>query len=133
MIGGDGNDMLFGGAGRDLAIGAKDNDLLDGGADDDVVIGGTTLYDAYDNDDRTAIDSVMATWTSAASFDSRVASLTSAGGLLQAGVAVFDDDDMDIILGGTGRDLFFGDTNPADGAIDLISLQPLLDVLVAVN
>lgn len=75
----------------------------------------------------------MAIWTSAASFNSRVTSLTTSGGLLQAGVAVFDDDDLDIIIGGAGRDLVFGDTNPFDGAIDLIALQSAQDRLIAVN
>jgi hypothetical protein len=75
----------------------------------------------------------MAIWGSAASFSSRVATLSGSGGLLQAGVTVFDDDDCDLILGGAGRDLVFGDTNPWDGALDLITLHPLQDVLVAVN
>ena len=47
----------------------------------------------------------MAIWGSAASFSSRVATLTGSGGLLQAGVAVFDDDDHDMLVGGAGRDL----------------------------
>ena len=46
---------------------------------------------------------------------------------------MFDDDDNDTLVGGAGRDLIFGDTNPWDGAIDSISLQSTLDVLVAVN
>jgi hypothetical protein len=37
------------------------------------------------------LDAVMAIWSSAASFSARIATLTSSGGLLQAGVAVFDD------------------------------------------
>ncbi len=76
----------------------------------------------------------MAIWTSAASFNSRVATLTSSGGLLAAGVTVFDDNDHDTIVGGAGRDLIFGDTSPVgDGVTDLIALQPMLDALVAVN
>ena len=65
--------------------------------------------------------------------NSRVGTLTNSGGLLEAGVSVFDDDDDDTLIGGSGRDLIFGDTNPWDGAVDTIALQPLLDVLVAVN
>jgi hypothetical protein len=53
--------------------------------------------------------------------------------LLEGGVAVFDDDDGDILVGGAGRDLIFGDTYRWDGAIDLIALQHAQDVLVAVN
>jgi hypothetical protein len=72
----------------------------------------------------------MAIWGSAASFSSRVATLTASGGLLEANAAVFDDDDDDLLVGGAGRDLVFGDTNPLDGALDLIALQPLQDVLI---
>jgi hypothetical protein len=62
-----------------------------------------------------------------------VSTLTGTGGLLEAGVTVFDDEDDDTLIGGAGRDLIFGDTNPWDGAIDTIALQPTLDALVAVN
>jgi Ca2+-binding RTX toxin-like protein len=129
LVGGNGNDLLFGGAGRDLLIGSQDEDRLESGNDEDILIGG---YTSHDNN-LAALDAVMAVWTSAASFSSRVATLTGSGGLLQAGVTVFDDDDDDTIIGGAGRDLIFGDTNPWDGAIDSIALQSALDVLVAVN
>lgn len=129
LVGGNGRDILRGGAGRDLIIGSQDNDLLDGGGDEDILIGGYTIHD----NNVAALDAVMAIWGSSASFNARVATLTSSGGLLQAGVAVFDDDDGDILLGGSGRDLIFGDNNPWDGAVDLMALQPLQDVLVAVT
>jgi uncharacterized delta-60 repeat protein len=129
LVGGDGNDMLFGGAGRDLLIGSQDEDYLNAGTDEDILIGG---YTSHDNN-LAALDAVMAVWTSADSFDDRVADLTGSGGLLEAGVTVFDDDDDDTLIGGAGRDLIFGDTTPWDGSMDTISLQPLLDVLVAVN
>jgi Ca2+-binding RTX toxin-like protein len=129
LVGGDGNDILNGGAGRDLLIGSQDNDMIFGGGGEDILIGGYTIHD----NDLAALDSIMAIWTSSASFNSRVNTLKGSGGLLQAGVAVFDDDDGDILLGGAGRDLVFGDTNLWDGAIDLIALQAARDVLVAVN
>ena len=129
LVGGDGNDILNGGTGRDLIIGSQDEDLLLGGNDEDILIGGFTSHD----NNMAALDAIMAIWGSAASFNSRIASLSGAGGLLQSGVTVFDDDDDDHIVGGAGRDLVFGDTNPWDGALDLINLQPLQDVLIAVN
>jgi Ca2+-binding RTX toxin-like protein len=129
LVGGDGNDILDGGIGRDVVIGSQDEDILKGGNDEDILIGGYTVHDS----DLAALDAIMAVWGSSDSFNSRVATLTGSGGLLQAGVAVFDDDDDDVIVGGAGRDLIFGDTNPWDGALDIIALQSLQDVLVAVN
>jgi hypothetical protein len=46
---------------------------------------------------------------------------------------VFDDDDLDTLIGGAGSDLIFGDTNPFVGALDLIALQAAQDRLIAVN
>ena len=130
LVGGDGEDVLYGGLGRDLIIGSQHDDYLNGGTDEDILIGGFTIHD----ENVAALDAVMAIWGSAASFTSRVATLTGSGGMLQAGVAVFDDDDGDIIISGAGRDLVFGDTSPAgDGVTDLLSLSMLQDVLVAVN
>jgi hypothetical protein len=85
------------------------------------------------DDNIAALDAILAVWTSAASFNARIATLTADGGLLEAGEAVFDDDDLDILIGGAGRDLVFGDTNPFDGAFDLIALQAAQDRLIAVN
>ena len=129
LVGGDGNDILLGGTGNDLIIGSDDNDLLVGGGGEDILIGGVTIHD----NDVAALEAVMSVWTSAASFNSRVNTLTGSGGLLEAGVAVFDDDDLDILIGGAGRDLVFGDTFLWDGSIDLIALNPIQDVLVPVN
>jgi Ca2+-binding RTX toxin-like protein len=129
LVGGDGCDILLGGTGNDLIIGSDDNDLLVGGGGEDILIGGVTIHD----NDVAALDAVMAVWTSSASFNSRVNTLTSTGGLLEAGVAVFDDDDLDILIGGAGRDLVFGDTFLWDGTIDLIALHPFQDTLIPVN
>ena len=129
LVGGNGNDILNGGNGRDLLIGSQDNDDLDGGTDDDVLIGGYTIYDG----NVAALDAVMAIWNSSASFSSRVATLTASGGWLQANVTVFDDDDHDALVGNAGRDLYFGDNNPADHVTDSISLQALQDQLIAVT
>lgn len=129
LVGGNGNDILNGGNGRDVIIGSQDNDKLNGGADEDVLIGGYTLHD----NNVAALDAIMAIWGSSASFSSRVATLSSSGGLLQAGVTVFDDDDHDTLVGDAGRDLYFGDNNPADHVQDSIALQAMQDQLIAVT
>jgi hypothetical protein len=129
LVGGNGNDILNGGNGRDVIIGSQDNDKLNGGADEDVLIGGYTSYDSNVN----VLDEIMAIWGSSESFSSRVATLSSSGGRLEAGVTVFDDDDHDTLMGDAGRDLYFGDNNPADHVQDSISLQAMQDQLIGVT
>ncbi len=56
------------------------------------------------------------------------------GGLLQAGVKVFDDDDADSLVGNAGRDLYFGDNSKVgDHVKDSISLQGTQDQLIALT
>ena len=130
LVGGDGNDILSGGSGRDLLIGSQDNDDIEGGDGEDILIGGYTIHD----NNVAALDAVMAIWTSSASFNARVATLTSTGGLLQAGVTVFDDNDCDDLNGNAGRDLYFGDTSKSgDGVKDNIDWQSAQDKLIALN
>jgi Ca2+-binding RTX toxin-like protein len=129
LVGGGGVDIIDGGAGRDLVAGGAGSDLLVGGGGDDILIGGTTVHDG----DVAALDSIMSVWTGAGTFNARVAALTAAGvGLLRAG-NISDDDSIDIITTGAGNDLVFGDTNPFDGAFDLIAMQSAQDRLIAVN
>jgi Ca2+-binding RTX toxin-like protein len=131
LVGGAGNDIVTGDSGRDLVIGGESQDALVGGIGEDILIGGTTMHD----DSVAALDNIMAIWGSAASFNSRVATLTAAGGLLEPDVAVFDDDALDIVVGTAGgRDLIFGDTNPAgDGVIDWLMLTAIQDVLIPLS
>ncbi len=130
LVGGEGIDIVDGGAGRDLLIGGQGSDLLVGGGDDDILVGGSTSHDG----NLAKLDEIMAIWTSTASFNARVdlllADLLKPSG---PGQTVFDDGSLDIISGGGGRDLVFGDTNPFDGAFDLIALQSAQDRLIAVN
>jgi uncharacterized delta-60 repeat protein len=129
IVAGDQDDVVYGGSGRDLLIGGLDSDWIDGGAGDDVLIGGTTIHD----NDLAALDAVMAIWTSSASFNNRVNELTQSGGLLESGVAVFDDDDCDVLIGGAGRDLLFADLYFWDGSIDFLSFQHCYDHLEPVS
>ena len=129
LSGGDGVDIIDGSSGRDVVIGGLGSDVLLGSAGDDILIGGYTTHD----DDVAALDEIMAIWSSSASFNDRVTALTTSGGLLQANVDVFNDESLDLLVGGAGRDLIFGDTNPFDGSFDLIAMQLLQDRLIAVN
>jgi Ca2+-binding RTX toxin-like protein len=129
LVAGDSDDLLYGGSGRDLLIGGQDNDWLEGGSDDDILIGGVTIHD----DDVDALDAVMAVWTSSLSFADRVETLTEEGGLLEAGVAVFDDDDSDVLIGGSGRDLVFADITFAGGDRDCVLFSHHYDYLEVVN
>jgi Ca2+-binding RTX toxin-like protein len=130
LIGGAGRDILDGGVGRDLLVGGVNEDRLHGGTDDDILIGGYTAHDG----DLAALDAIMTIWGSSASFSSRVASLTSPGGLLVPELTVFDDNAADHVIGAAGRDLAFADTSKSfDGVKDTISLSSSQDVLVALN
>jgi Ca2+-binding RTX toxin-like protein len=130
IVGGTGNDIVTGGVGRDLLIGSQNSDLLVGGNGEDILIGGWTDHD----NNIAALDNIMCIWGSTEDdFDARVAELTENGGLLQAG-AVFDDGALDVIFGGAGRDLVFGDTNPAgNGVVDLLVLNAIQDELIAIG
>jgi Ca2+-binding RTX toxin-like protein len=106
LLGGAGSDQLSGGGGRNLLIGGADADVLTGGAKDDILIGGTTDHD----DDGLVLDAIMAEWTGANPFATRLANLAAS----LNGTTVFDDAATDALTGGLGLDWFwsFGaDTN----------------------
>ncbi|MBA3744202.1 calcium-binding protein, partial [Sporichthya sp.] len=107
LVGGAGRDIMDGGVGRDLLIGGANEDRLHGGTDDDILIGGYTAHDG----DLGALDAIMTIWGSAASFESRGASLTGSGGLLVPEATVFYDNAADHVIGSAGRDLAFADTS----------------------
>ncbi|MGD9633524.1 MAG: hypothetical protein AB7G28_03395 [Pirellulales bacterium] len=130
LVGGGGTDILEGGDGRDVLVGGVGSDAILGGSGDDILIGGYTIHDG----NVAALDQIMNTWTSGASLTARINLLTAVGGLLEANEAVFDDDAIDVITGGAGADLIFGDRSLfGDGAIDLIALQTAQDRLIALN
>lgn len=76
LIGGSKNDSLVGGVGRDLLIGGAGTDTLGGDAGDDILIGGTSSLSS----NLTALNAIMAEWTSANSYATRVANLLNGGG-----------------------------------------------------
>lgn len=113
LLAGAGYDTLFGGSGRDLMIGGTESDLIFGDGGSDILISGTTAFD----NDRASLDAVMAEWTSSRSYSERVDNITgdldlSMDGLngeifLIADETVFDDEAIDWLIGGRGKDLYF--------------------------
>ena len=111
LIGGSGNDALYGGAGRDLLIGGAGADSLFGEAGDDILIGGTCSYSS----NSSAIDAIMAEWTSANSYSQRVNNILNGGGLngtnrLYSGTIQNDSGAVDNLTGGADLDWFFQST-----------------------
>ena len=118
LLGGAGDDLLVGNHGRDLMIGGLGRDRLVGNHDDDILIGGTTAYDA----DNSALDAIMAEWTSDRDYATRIDNLRGVGTgprlnddyffIAQdseqpdSAATVFDDDARDVLTGGHGYDWF---------------------------
>jgi Ca2+-binding RTX toxin-like protein len=109
LLGEEGDDVLRGTSGRNLLIGGLGADSLYGRPGDDILVGGSTVWDA----DETALLAVMAEWTSAADYQTRIDHLrgTTLGGLngsyfLDA-TTVIDDLEVDVLSGSSGLDWFF--------------------------
>jgi Ca2+-binding RTX toxin-like protein len=124
LVGGAGDDILIGGAGRDLLIGGTGNDLITAGTGDDIVIAGRTIYDHND----LALRSILSEWASSDSFAVRVSNIK---GLTPSGLdlngayylntsTVQDDQSIDVLVGGSGRDWFFADTSGQTGPKDIV-------------
>jgi autotransporter-associated beta strand protein len=75
LIGGDGADRLTGGAGHNVLIGGAGKDLIKGGEGNDLLIGSSTNYDLTE----TALDGIMAEWTSDHDYLTAVANLRGTG------------------------------------------------------
>ena len=109
LLGGAGDDDINGGKGRNLLIGGTGADRVVGNSGEDLLIGGITSWDAHE----AALWALMQEWTSAASYDTRVARLrgTQGGGangqFTLAGDTVLDDFAADKLTGSSGRDWFF--------------------------
>ena len=138
LIGGDGDDLLTGGTGRDLLIGGMQADKIVGDSDDDILIG--AVYVEASN--RIATAAVMAEWTSANSYATRVTNLRYGGGAngsvtlvghdvaeeavqnqLPLSQTVFDDGAVDKLTGDAGTDWFFANVDGVakDKITDLFS------------
>jgi len=115
VVGGGGNDKLTAGGGPSILIGGSGQDQLTGGAKSDLLIAGTTAYD----NNPTALAAILAEWSSARPLATRSANLRSGSGFLlqAAGVhlaaneTVFNDSDVDTLMGRADADWFFFDTS----------------------
>jgi Ca2+-binding RTX toxin-like protein len=134
LEGGAGDDLLVGGSGRDLLVGGGGADRMIGNGGDDILIGGTTSFDGNDG----ALAAIMAEWTSAHDYATRVANLTDQAGsagfqyrlngaffLLDqgSGQTVFNDSGADTLTGSAGSDWYFAGT--ADKVTDLSDADKL--------
>ncbi len=92
-------------SGQNATFQVWDADLLRGNNGQDILIGGSTIYDS----DRSALDQIMEEWNSDDSWSDRVDALQVGfdGLALLAGDQVLDDDAIDDLRGGNGRDWFF--------------------------
>ena len=97
--GSGGNDHLEGGPMRDILIAGKGGGHLESHGGDDILIGGYTDYDH----NLAALESIMAEWNSAGSYNVRTAVLSAQ---LNANT-VHDDGVSDHLDGGAGRDWYF--------------------------
>ncbi len=134
IFGEQGDDTLYGGDGRDIMIGGTGSDKIHGDAYDDILIAGFTAFDSesalrpgntllsFDNQ-RRAIEAILAEWTSNRSFSQRVTNLrggTSSSRLngnyyLIENQTAFDDNVKDTLWGDDGTDWFFANFD-GDGA-----------------
>jgi Ca2+-binding RTX toxin-like protein len=111
----NGEDSLNGGDGRDIVIGGLRRDELSGGADEDILLGGTIQLNHEE------LASVLAEWNSDRSYLQRVSNVRGAADksddrlntAFLTGVdqsepqTVFSDDEINVISGNDGDDLFF--------------------------
>ena len=103
LIGGSGKDTLWGGTGPTIMIGGSGAATLTAGSGDAVLIGGTTAYDG----NAPALMTLLNTWSSPASYATRVSDLMSDPLYPLDTETVFDNDTVDSLFGGSGMDLFF--------------------------
>lgn len=117
LLGGSGSDILHGSRGRDILIGGGGNDTLLGGYGQDILISGYTLFGSQASPtgipDLTALRSIKAEWNSSRSNTKRRNNLSNSDPtfdrlngeyFLIPGVTVFDDGELDTLLGGRGND-----------------------------
>jgi Ca2+-binding RTX toxin-like protein len=112
LVGGPGNNVLIGGKGRDVLIGGGGRSVLIGGGED-ILIGGRTVYDS----DPKALAAIRAEWNRTdLSYAQRVDHLLHGAGLAPVlnASTVFDNGAADVLVGGSGRDLFYA------GALDVL-------------
>jgi Ca2+-binding RTX toxin-like protein len=128
LVGLDGNDQLTGAGQRDLLVGGLGVDRLVANSGDDILISGTIVFEQ----NVSALRDIHSEWTSARTFDQRVANLMGTGVLprlngesyLNKDAAdsivdtVFADLSSDMLTGGSQQDWFFADLSEV---VDLVT------------
>ncbi len=127
LLGNLGNDHLIGRNQKDILIGGRGADQLDGGNSDDILIAGhSPLYEANTPAAQAALCSILDEWEhGSGGYQGRVSHIINGGGRNGSNVfnptTVFDDDDVDILIGGNGHDWFLANT------VGGVALDQLLD------
>ncbi len=98
ILGGRGSDTLAGGGGQDLVVGGRDGDVIDGEGSPDIIIGGEPTAGLA------ALDEALALWNAPDLYNQRV---TDVSQVLVANQTVIEDQTIDTLTGGPGRDLFY--------------------------
>lgn len=110
LSGGEGDDYLSSGNAKDLVVGGGGKDTLLGGDGDDLVMAGRTSFDVGVANDVIALSAIFREWNSGNSYEQRIARITGAAvsplgtSLFKPGVSAFDDNALDTVYGGKGRD-----------------------------
>ncbi|MFO0948837.1 MAG: glycosyl hydrolase family 28-related protein [Planctomycetota bacterium] len=115
LMGLGGNDLLYGLGQRDILVGGQGADVLDGGTAQDILVAGD--FDLV-SDTLDSIFGVLNEWRSSRNYYTRIFNLTGVGmepllngnSYLQVSSTLFDDDEVDTLIGGIDDlDWFFSD------------------------
>jgi Ca2+-binding RTX toxin-like protein len=124
LLGNLGDDTCLGGNQKDILLGGRGADRLEAGNADDILIAGySPTYEDNTPAARAALCSILDEWEhGSGGYAGRVSHITNGGGRngtnVFDGTTIFDDGDVDVLLGGSGRDWFL--MNATGGvAIDL--------------
>lgn len=125
LVGGIGDDFLSGESGRDILSGGAGADQIDGGEDEDILIGASTTYDNR----HFRWNAIQQTWLSGEHYRTRLESLISPDFAtpLRSAETVYDDDFVDSMTGGGGRDWFLEATRECLGPEHLPAEDQLID------
>jgi len=130
LLGEAGADIVAGGDGRDLLIGGDGADRLTGNLADDLLVAGWTAYDAHGS----ALQAIMDEWTHATNtYEQRRDAVRNTGNTYYfqeeaPNQTVFDDGDIDSLVGSEDRDLYFAnlDVTAKDNLIGRVLSPPSL-------
>jgi Ca2+-binding RTX toxin-like protein len=109
LVGGTGKDKLVAGPGSNLLIAGSGASSLIGGSGQDLLIGGTTSF----NNNMTALAAIMAEWTSADDYATKIARLTGSqggganGSTVLTNATVQNSGKASTLTGGAGVDWFW--------------------------